>query len=145
MSTNSNWSNFVIPPLFSATIALVKNVLGEGLAPNNPVVWVDVGVNTGAYIVSDLITIFGIDKAFTDQTLQDGTNVVVEPLLHGLLTGVILPFVHSEPTIRGMTTSVRNNHTFQNGLMDGIANHIIADYASKPLVDLISSSTDTTK
>lgn len=148
MSENANWSNFVIPPLFSALIALVKNVLGEGLPPNNPIVLVDVGVNTGAYLVSDLITIFGLDRAFkdvdnkdTNTILEQGTNVVMEPLLHGLLTGIILPFVHSEPTVRSMKTSVLENHTFKNSFLDGVANHIIASYTSKPLVNLISTKT----
>ena len=134
MTDTTNWPQFIFPPLFVAAAVVVKDVFLDGYALNDIVLLTDIGFNVTAYLLSDVIVQFGLDKMFTSSTtagqsiLSSGTDIVVGPALQGLMVGLIRPMIHSAPTL------VNHPITFMSSFVDAATYNIVARYLSSPLV-----------
>lgn len=136
MTDSFNWSNYIIPPIFVGISVLIKDAYVDGYSIKDAVVLTDVGVHIVAYLLSDVIVQFGINKMFDnsqgESLLRAGSDIVIQPGIHGLMTGLVRPMIHSEATLL--------NHpiTFANSAIDGIVYNIVAKYLSSPLIVYLS-------
>ena len=135
MTDTTNWSQFVFPTIMVAIAVVVKDVVVDGYSLNDAVLLTDIGVNIVAYLLSDVIVQFGINKMFatasstgSQQILSSGTDIVVQPLIQGLMVGVVRPMIHSKATL------INHPITFMSSFVDGATYNIVAKYLSSPLV-----------
>jgi hypothetical protein len=134
MSDTSNWSQWVFPPLFVGIAVVIKDCFLDGYALNDVVLITDVGINIAAYLLSDVIVHFGVDKMFASSTtagqsiLSSGTDIVIQPALQGLIDGIVRPLIHSKATL------INHPITFMSSFVDGATYNIVAKYLSSPLV-----------
>jgi hypothetical protein len=131
-----NWSNYIIPPLFVGAAVVIKDVFVDGYSIRDSVLPVDVGMHVAAYLLSDVIVQFGINKMFEKSPdsalLEAGTDVVIQPLLHGTLTGLVRPMVHSEQTL------IAHPISYFGSFVDGLVYNIVGKYLASPLVIYLS-------
>ena len=96
------------------------------------VVLTDIGLNIVAYLLSDVIVQFGINRMFENSSgselLRGGTDIVLQPAMHGLMVGVVRPLMHSETTI------LEQPVTFFNSFVDGLVYNIVGKYIASPLI-----------
>lgn len=127
-----NWSNYVFPPLVLATAVLVKGKFIDGYPLTSTLLLTDLGLHITAYFLADVIVQFGVNKMFDKSTdselLSAGTDIVIQPLLHGAITMAVRPMIHSKKTL------MLNPITFFNSFVDGFIYNIVAKYVSNPLV-----------
>lgn len=135
MSSNTtNWSQYIFPPIFVALSVVVKDSLVDGYSITDAVLLTDIGVNVVAYLVSDVIVAFGLNKMFENSStagqsiLSSGTDIVVQPTLQGLMVGIVRPMIHSKATL------INHPITFMSSFVDGAVYNIVAKYLSSPLV-----------
>ena len=131
----SNWSNWVFPPLFVGIAVVVKDMVVDGYPINSPVLLTDIGINIVAYLLSDVIVQFGLNKMFSSDSstggqdlLATGTDIVIQPTLQGLMDGIVRPLIHSKQTL------INHPITFMSSFVDGAVYNIVAKYLSSPLV-----------
>ena len=128
----TNWSSWVFPPIFVGLAVVVKDVFIDGYTINNPVVLVDIGLNIVAYLLSDVLVQFGLNRMFMssdgETLLESGSDIVLQPAIHGLAMGFIRPMIHSQATL------IDNPINFMNSFASGAVYNIVAKYVSSPLV-----------
>ena len=132
MSDTTNWASYIIPPIFVGVAVVVKDSFVDGYSISSPVLLSDIGVNIVAYLLADVIVQFGLNKMFSSASgasiLESGSDIVVQPAIHGLICGVVRPMIHSEQTL------INHPITFMNSFVDGSVYNIVAKYLSSPLV-----------
>ena len=67
--------------------------------------------------------------------LESGSDIVIQPAIHGLLCGVIRPMIHSSQTL------INHPITFTSSFVDGAVYNIVSKYLSSPLVVYFDSTT----
>jgi hypothetical protein len=139
MSDTFNWSNYIFPPIMVAMAVVVKDSMVDGYSLSSPVLLTDVGVNIVAYLLADVIVQFGLNKMFVNASgssiLESGSDIVVQPAIHGLICGVARPMIHSAQTL------INHPITFTSSFVDGAVYNIVAKYLSSPLVVYFDSTT----
>ena len=143
MTDSINWAAYVFPVLAVGVAVVIKDSFVDGYAISDPVLLTDVGVNIVAYLLSDVIVQFGLNKMFTDAAsgesiLKSGSDLIVQPAIQGLLCGIVRPMIHSKQTL------INHPITFTNSFVDGAVYNIVGKYISSPLVvyfDTPSTST----
>lgn len=134
MNETTNWSNYVFPPLMVGLSVIVKDKFVDGYALSDIVLLTDIGVNIAAYLLSDVIVQFGLNRMFTNAStggqtiLESGSDIILQPLIQGLMVGITRPMIHSERTL------INHPITFLNSFVDGAVYNIVAKYTSSPLV-----------
>ena len=133
MSANSvNWSSFIFPSLFCGFAVVINDVFISGYSFNDPVVLVDIGLNICAYLLSDVIVQFGLNRMFVNDSgetlLESGTDIVLQPVVHGLMMGIARPMIHSGATL------IDHPINFMNSFTSGAIYNIVAKYISSPIV-----------
>ena len=134
MTDTTNFSSYVFPPLFVGIAVVIKDCFVDGYSISDQVLITDVGVNIAAYLLSDVIVQFGVDRMFSSagsggQTiLSSGTDIVLQPSLQGLMVGIVRPMIHSKATL------INHPITFMSSFVDGAVYNIVAKYLSSPLV-----------
>lgn len=127
-----NWSSFFFPPLFVVVAVLIKDKYVSGMAFNDSLLLTDIGLNVVAYLLSDVIVQFGINRMFKNSPdsslLESGTDIILQPLLHGLLVGTTRPMISNSVTLNA------NSINFMNSFIDGTIYNIVGKYMSTPLV-----------
>lgn len=104
-STDTNWSAYVFPPLFVAGAVIIKDALVDGYSLRDQILITDIGINIVLYLLSDVIVQFGLNRMFVQQDdygkelLESGTDIILQPAIHGLICGVIRPMIHSDRTL----------------------------------------------
>lgn len=139
MSDTFNFSAYVFPPIMVAIAVVVKDSFVDGYPISSPVLLSDIGVNIVAYLLSDVIVQFGLNKMFASASgasiLESGSDIVVQPAIHGLICGVTRPMIHSAQTL------ISHPITFTSSFVDGAVYNIVAKYLSSPLVVYFESTT----
>lgn len=134
-----NWSTYIFPPLMVGIAVIVKDSLVDGYRLNSPVLLSDVGINIVAYFLADVIVQFGLNRMFTDSSgssiLESGSDIVVQPAIHGVICGFARPMIHTKQTL------INHPITFQSSFVDGAVYNIVAKYLSSPLVIYFASTT----
>jgi hypothetical protein len=135
-----NFSAYVFPPLMVGLAVVVKDGFVDGYPLSSPVLLTDIGVNIVAYLLADVFVQFGLNKSFTnagsgESILESGTDIVVQPVVHGLLCGFVRPMIHSKQTL------ITHPITFASSFIDGAVYNIVAKYLSSPLVIYFESTT----
>ena len=141
MGNDLDWKTFVFPPLIVGVTVFVKNVMGDKYSPKNPLVWIDVVANMVEFIVSKLIVELGLDNNFEDATfLKMGFDITMEPLIHGLMNGVVKKLTIHAPSmlnVRSITSAQHlpkpETHNFKQGFLDGLMFNILGNYFAGPL------------
>ncbi len=132
-----NWSNYIFPPLIVGLSVVIKDKYVDGYDITNAVLLTDVGLHIVAYLLSDVIVQFGVNRMFEQNPdsdlLKAGTDIVVQPALHGVMTGVVRPMMHSEQTL------LDHPITFFTSFTDGLVFNIVGKYLSSPLVIYFSN------
>jgi hypothetical protein len=132
MNDSTNFSNYVFPPLMVGLAVVIKDAVVDGYALSSPVLLADVGINIVAYYLADVIVQFGVNRMFDSSNgetiLQSGSDIVLQPTIHGLICGVTRPMVHSQQTL------ITHPITFTSSFVDGAVYNIVAKYLSSPLV-----------
>jgi hypothetical protein len=132
MTDSVNWSNYIFPPLIVGVSVVIKDKYIDGYAFNDGVLLTDVGLHIVSYLLSDIIVQFGLNRMFESNPdsdlLKAGTDIVVQPALHGLMTGITRPLIHSEMTL------IEHPINFFNSFTDGLIFNIVGKYLSSPLV-----------
>ena len=89
ISSSNNWATYVIPPIIVAISVVIKDVFVDGYPIKDSIVITDVGINITAYLLSDVIVQFGLNKMFTNTTgtgltiLESGSDIVMQPIIQG--------------------------------------------------------------
>ena len=127
-----NWSNYIFPPIVVGISVIVKDVFVDGYRLQSGFVMTDVGLNIVAYLLSDVIVQFGINRMFEksadSELLKGGTDIVLQPALHGLMVGIARPLMHAQ------TTVIRQPVTFFNSFVDGLVYNIVGKYIASPMI-----------
>lgn len=139
MSDSTNFSNYVFPPIMVALAVIVKDSLVDGYSMSSPVLLSDIGINIAAYLVADVIVQFGLNRMFSDASgssiLESGSDIVVQPAIHGLICGLVRPMIHSPQTL------IFHPITFSSSFIDGAVYNIVGKYLSSPLVVYFDGAT----
>ena len=136
-SNNSSWGSYIIPPIIVGIAVVIKDVWVDGYPLSDDIVLADVGINISAYLISDLFVEFFVNKAFsntsgTGQTvLESGSDIIMQPLIQGLLCGVVRPLVYTKQTL------ITHPITFTSSFVDGVVYNIVAKYLSSPILNAI--------
>ena len=133
-SINQNWASYLIPPIFVGIAVVIKDVFIDGYPIGDDIVITDVGINMSAYLISDLIVNLGLNKMFSNvgtgsSILESGSDIILQPVIQGLICGIARPLVHSEQTL------IAHPITFTSSFTDGLVYNIIGKYVSSPIVD----------
>ena len=129
-SNNSSWGSYVIPPIIVGISVIIKDTLVDGYPISDAIVMTDVGINITAYLISDVFVEFIVNKAFTNTSgtgqsvLESGSDIVMQPLVQGLICGVARPLFHSQQTL------ITHPITFTSSFVDGVVYNIVAKYLS---------------
>ena len=105
----TNWSEYVFSSLLVGGMVAIKDIYGLMILPEDPIFWVDVLTNIGAYSSSDLIVQYGINKHISSQYIKDNMEVLGQPTIHGIINSVITTNVHNKD-IMAQLASFQNNH-----------------------------------
>lgn len=141
-----DYKSFFIQPIFVTLLVFCKNVLGDGYLPESPHVWMDVLGNIASFMTSKLIVELWFDKLFTSGLMENGFNVIVEPLVHGSINGLIKHMEVNTSTLNYLGVfrnlgegklPLPSHYSFLNGFEDGIVYNMMANYLSQPLIDAI--------
>jgi len=133
MTTNTfNWSQYIFPPIMVAISVVVKDFAMDGYPLSSPVLLTDIGVNIAAYLLADVIVQFGLNKMFSNangaSVLESGSDIVIQPAIHGLICGAVRPMIHSEQTL------ITHPITFTSSFVDGAVFNIVGKYLSSLVV-----------
>ena len=134
-SNNSSWGSYIIPPIIVGIAVVVKDVFVDGYPLEDAVVLTDVGINITAYLISDVFVEFVVNRIFTNTSgqsvLESGSDIVLQPLVQGVICGIARPLVHSQQTL------ITHPITFTSSFVDGIVYNIVAKYLSSPILNAI--------
>ena len=134
-----NFSAYIFPPVMVAIAVVIKDGFVDGYALSSPVLLTDIGVNIVAYLLADVVVQFGLNKMFSNASgasvLESGSDIVVQPAIHGLICGLARPMIHSQQTL------INHPITFTSSFVDGAVYNIVAKYLSSPLVVYFDSTT----
>ena len=134
-SNNSSWGSYIIPPIIVGIAVVVKDVFVDGYPLEDAVVLTDVGINITAYLISDVFVEFVVNRIFTNTSgqsvLESGSDIVLQPLIQGLVCGIARPLVHSRQTL------ITHPITFTSSFVDGVVYNIVAKYLSSPILNAI--------
>jgi hypothetical protein len=134
MSDTFNWSSYVFPTIVVGIAVVVKDTFVDGYPISDPVVLTDIGLNIVAYLLSDVIVQFGVNRMFTnvagagESVLESGSDIILQPLLQGLMCGIVRPMVHTQQTL------INHPITFMSSFVDGAVYNIVGKYLSSPIV-----------
>jgi hypothetical protein len=139
MSDTTNFSSYVFPPIMVALAVVIKDGFVDGYSLKNQVLLADIGINVGAYLLADVMVQFGINRMFQngetgESILESGSDIVLQPAIHGLITGITRPMIHSNATL------INHPITFTSSFVDGAVYNIVAKYLSSPIVYYFESS-----
>ena len=127
-----NWSNYIFPPIVVGLTAIIKDMYVDGYALSDGVLLTDVGLNVVAYLLADVIVQFGVNRMFEkspdNELLKAGTDIVIQPVIQGLMIGTIRPMIHTRQTL------VTHPITFFTSFVDGLVYNIVGKYLASPLV-----------
>ena len=136
-SNNSSVASYLIQASIVGIAVVIKDVWVDGYPLSDDIVLADVGINISAYLISDLFVEFFVNKAFsntsgTGQTvLESGSDIVMQPLIQGLLCGLVRPLVYTKQTL------ITHPITFTSSFVDGVVYNIVAKYLSSPILNAI--------
>ena len=136
-SNNSSWGSYIIPPIIVGIAVIIKDTLVDGYPISDQIVMTDVGINITAYLISDVFVEFIVNKAFSNTSgtgqsvLESGSDIVMQPLIQGLICGVARPLVHSQQTL------ITHPITFMSSFVDGLIYNILGKYLSSPLLNAL--------
>ena len=131
-SNNSSWGSYIIPPIIVGIAVIIKDTMVDGYPLSDKIVFTDVGINISAYLISDLFVEFVVNKAFTNTSgvgqsvLESGSDLVLQPVVQGLICGIARPLVHASQTL------ITHPITFMSSFVDGVVYNIVAKYLSSP-------------
>ncbi len=132
MDTSKSFSTYVFPPLFVAGAVALKDLYIDGYSISDGVLLVDIGLNVATYLISDVAIEFGVNRMFErspdSDLLKAGSDIIVQPLLHGLILAGIRPMIHTQQTL------ITHPVTLFSSFVDGFIYNIVAKYLSSPLV-----------
>ena len=137
MNSNNSVATYIIPPIIVGIAVVIKDVWVDGYPLEDAVVLTDVGINITAYLISDIFVEFIVNKAFTNTSgtgqsvLESGSDIVMQPLIQGLICGVARPLFHSQQTL------ITHPITFTSSFVDGVVYNIVAKYLSSPILNAI--------
>ena len=136
-SSNNSVASYIIPPIIVGIAVIVKDVFVDGYPLSDNIVMTDVGINITAYLLSDVFVEFIVNKAFSNTSgagqsvLESGSDIVMQPLIQGLICGVVRPLVHTRQTI------ITHQITFMSSFVDGLIYNILGKYLSSPILNAI--------
>ena len=134
-SNNSSVASYVIPPIIVGIAVIIKDTMVDGYPLSDEIVMTDIGINITAYLISDVFVEFVVNRIFTNTSgqsvLESGSDIVMQPLIQGLVCGIARPLVHTRQTL------ITHQITFTSSFVDGILYNIIAKYFSSPLLNAI--------
>ena len=136
-SNNSSVASFIIPPIIVGIAVIIKDTMVDGYPISDAIVMTDVGINITAYLISDVFVEFIVNKAFTKTSgtgqtvLEAGSDIVLQPLIQGLVCGVARPLFHSQQTL------ITHQITFTSSFVDGLIYNILGKYLSSPILNAI--------
>ena len=137
MNSNNSVASYIIPPLIVGIAVVIKDVFVDGYPLEDAIVMTDVGINITAYLISDVFVEFIVNKAFSNTSgtgqsvLESGSDIVMQPLIQGLICGIARPLVHSRQTL------ITHPITFMSSFVDGFLYNIVAKYLSSPILTAI--------
>ena len=141
----ATWLQYTIPPIMIAVIVFIKNTVGDKSLPEDPRVWIDVFSNVFGFLFSKTFIEKGVDMFHDATFLRMGFDIVMEPLVHGSLNGVLRRFSYSSISIgniesqlfqRGLSgglASLTHRYTFMDGFKEGALYNIMGNYFAGPL------------
>ena len=136
-SSNNSVASYIIPPIIVGIAVIVKDVFVDGYPLSDNIVMTDVGINITAYLLSDVFVEFIVNKAFSNTSgagqsvLESGSDIVMQPLIQGLICGIARPLVHSRQTL------ITHPITFTSSFVDGLIYNILGKYLSSPILNAI--------
>ena len=136
-SSNNSVASYIIPPIIVGIAVIVKDVFVDGYPLSDNIVMTDVGINITAYLLSDVFVEFIVNKAFSNTSgtgqsvLESGSDIVMQPLIQGLICGIARPLVHTRQTI------ITHQITFMSSFVDGLIYNILGKYLSSPILNAI--------
>ncbi len=136
-SNNSSWGSYIIPPIIVGIAVIIKDVFVDGYPLEDAIVMTDVGINITAYLISDVFVEFIVNKAFSNTSgagqsvLESGSDIVLQPLVQGLICGVGRPLFHSRQTL------ITHPITFMSSFVDGLIYNILGKYLSSPILNAL--------
>ena len=136
-SSNNSVASYVIPPIIVGIAVIIKDTMVDGYPISDDIVMTDVGINITAYLLSDVFVEFIVNKAFSNTSgtgqsvLESGSDIVMQPLIQGLICGVARPLVHTRQTI------ITHQITFMSSFVDGLIYNILGKYLSSPILNAL--------
>ena len=136
-SNNSSVASYVIPPIIVGIAVIIKDVFVDGYPLEDAIVMTDVGINITAYLISDVFVEFIVNKAFLNTSgagqsvLESGSDIVLQPLIQGVICGIARPLVHSQQTL------ITHQITFTSSFVDGLIYNILGKYLSSPILNAL--------
>ena len=136
-SNNSSVASYVIPPIIVGIAVIIKDTMVDGYSLSDDIVLTDVGINITAYLISDVFVEFFVNRIFTNTSgtgqsvLESGSDIVLQPVVQGLICAVVRPLVHTRQTL------ITHPITFTSSFVDGVVYNIVAKYLSSPLLTAI--------
>lgn len=140
-----SWREYVITPLFVAGITAVKQIYGEGHSITSPLTIAEILANVTGYEVAKLFTELFLDKMLTSEILVEGTDHVIEPIIHGIIVGLVPMSLLGANDVYNLsaTGSLRRdrkltiaaNETFATKFADGLTINILSSWLAQPLTD----------
>lgn len=144
-STDSaDWYTFLLPLPFIGASAFIRDVVGSGMLPDSPMVWIDVGENIAAYLFSKLVVDFSFDKMFSSGVFEMEANAIMVPAIAGTFNGLFKEMTSKPELTRGLKFygALENQprpveHSgFMNGFIDGSLNVILGGWFSTPFISI---------
>lgn len=130
--------DYVIPSIIAGSIRFIHDVFGLYYLPQDPVVWIDTLLSAGAYVTADLIGEFGLQKMTENKFGKEAIEMIINPVTHGAITGIVAPILHSEDiTVQLANFQAGINDSFMEEFATGFLNHILAQHLGYPLVDML--------
>jgi hypothetical protein len=121
---------FLVPALLVGGVVFASNMF-RSVQPLSAIMWIDVLVNVTTFMATKyslerLITMLGIEDGFFGW----GADIVLEPVLDGVVLGLIYEFAFSQ-----ISKNLQQNMilTFNSGFAKGISVNILGNYLVNPL------------
>lgn len=114
--------DLIFQPALVAALAALKGILYDEYMPENPHLWVDVGIHAFSQLVST-----GVTMEFLVPMVGDAARLV-NPVIHGGLSGVVKENFIDQESVAGLafTTFERRGrvppphyYTFEQGFLEG--------------------------
>lgn len=119
--------DYLIPSVISAVISFLRDI-SNYLPPEDPSVWINAVVNMSSYITSALIIDYTINRNKKKGFMNEEAEILGEPVIHGLISSVILTTIHSYDIEEQLLT----NNTYISNFENGAINNIFSKYLYMP-------------